>query len=146
MSVVVRLVRDALHADALEAVDRAAFARPSLDVRAELGRGFALLFAAFVDDAPVGYLLAWHVADELEIHDVATHPSARRGGVGRALVTAACAEAVARGARSAYLEVRRGNDAARALYRWAGFADGDVRRGYYDDGEDAVLMNRAFVP
>lgn len=146
MSVEVRLLTDAAWADALEAIDRAAFPRPQLEVAAELGRSYARLFAAFADDRPVGYLLAWHVADELEIHDVATYPSARRGGVGRALVATACAEARAAGATSAHLEVRRDNVAARALYGAAGFIEGDVRRGYYDDGEDAILMRIELTP
>ena len=142
MSVVVLLERDASRAASLEAIDRASFARPSLDVADEIARPFAMLFSALSEGVLVGYLLAWHVADELEIHDVATTPEARRRGVGRALVAAACAEAQRRGAATAHLEVRRDNTAARALYGAAGFVDGDVRRGYYDDGEDAVLMRR----
>jgi ribosomal-protein-alanine N-acetyltransferase len=53
------------------------------------------------------------------------------------------AEAVRRGAREAFLEVRVDNAAARALYRREGFEDVGVRRGYYDAGRvDAVTMRK----
>jgi ribosomal protein S18 acetylase RimI-like enzyme len=42
----------------------------------------------------------------------------------------------------AYLEVRRGNQAAQAMYRQFGFVVGGERLKYYkDNNEDALLMN-----
>ena len=41
------------------------------------------------------------------------------------------------------LEVRRDNAAAQALYRSRGFEVVAERRGYYDDGEDALVMRCA---
>jgi ribosomal-protein-alanine N-acetyltransferase len=43
------------------------------------------------------------------------------------------------------LEVRRSNAPAIALYRALGFLHDTVRRGYYQDGEDAVLMSLALA-
>jgi ribosomal-protein-alanine N-acetyltransferase len=52
-----------------------------------------------------------------------------------------CREAVAGGARSATLEVRESNRAARALYEALGFTVEGVRRNYYDaPREDAVIL------
>jgi ribosomal-protein-alanine N-acetyltransferase len=52
-------------------------------------------------------------------------------------------EARRRGAVEAFLEVRVDNEAARALYARAGFAQVGLRRGYYDGGRvDAVVMRR----
>ena len=45
----------------------------------------------------------------------------RRGGLGRALTSAICAEAVARGARRVFLQVEAGNVPARTLYERCGF-------------------------
>ena len=39
------------------------------------------------------------------------------------------------------LEVRAGNDAAKALYRKFGFTEDGVRPNYYSNGEDAILMS-----
>jgi ribosomal-protein-alanine N-acetyltransferase len=53
------------------------------------------------------------------------------------------AEAVRRGAREAFLEVRVDNEPARALYRSEGFDEVGRRRGYYDGGRvDAVTMRK----
>jgi [ribosomal protein S18]-alanine N-acetyltransferase len=135
-------------AAALEALDRAVFPTPNLAVHDELGRDFALLFAATRANEVVGYLLAWRVADELEIHDVATAPEARRRGVGRALVGAVLdvARAVPGLVTAVHLEVRRGNDAALRLYEQAGFAIVGERRGYYENGDDAILMRIDTAP
>jgi ribosomal-protein-alanine N-acetyltransferase len=78
-------------------------------------------------------------ADEVEILLVAVVPHARRRGVGRALVEALLADA---GARRAHLEVRASNRAAIALYERTGFVAAGVRKRYYADGEDALVMAR----
>lgn len=92
-------------------------------------------------EALVGALLAWLVADELTILDVAVVPAHRRAGHGRALVVEALRAARVEGGRLALLEVRVGNAPARALYRTMGFEESRVRRGYYADGEDGVEMH-----
>ena len=46
-------------------------------------------------------------------------------------------------ASTAMLEVRASNMAAVALYEQLGFQHVGRRKGYYADGEDALLMNRA---
>ena len=44
------------------------------------------------------------------------------------------------GYRSITLEVRPDNEAALALYRRFGLAPGGVRKGYYPDGQDALVL------
>jgi ribosomal protein S18 acetylase RimI-like enzyme len=92
---------------------------------------------------PCGVLVAWRVADELEILFVATDPRHRRRGVARALLGRAIVAARDEGAARLVLEVASGNAAARALYASFGFEEVGVRRGYYADGDDAVMMARA---
>jgi ribosomal-protein-alanine N-acetyltransferase len=41
------------------------------------------------------------------------------------------------------LEVRASNTAAQRLYAGAGFERRGKRRGYYADGEDAIVMGRS---
>jgi len=88
----------------------------------------------------VGYLCLKQVLDEAEILDVAVPDALRGTGLGRLLVESALAEARLRGARVVLLEVRVGNAAAIGLYRRLGFVDQGVRKRYYQDGEDALLM------
>ena len=120
--------------------DGAARSTPEERVREELARPWTRAWVAREDERVVGYLLLWHVADELHILQVATAATHRRKGFGRALVDETLAYAVAEHVRLVLLEVRRSNLAAIALYRRVGFVASHVRRGYYTDGEDAVEM------
>jgi ribosomal-protein-alanine N-acetyltransferase len=88
----------------------------------------------------IGYLCFWLVADELHILNIATHPNHRRRGIGKLLLQAALADARQRGVRSASLEVRSSNLPAILLYQSLGFREVTVRRQYYENGEDALLM------
>ena len=115
-------------------------------VRAELERPWARIWIARETEPGsgasriAGYLVAWHVADELHVMNVATRADRRRRGIGRALVDAAVAYARARRVRHALLEVRRSNRPAISLYRSVGFFAMGVRARYYPDNEDAVEM------
>lgn len=90
-----------------------------------------------------GFILCRAIAGEAEVLTLAVTPAARRQGVGRALLEAATTLAAAAGADSMFLEVAAGNVAALALYAAAGFSRVGMRRGYYADGADAVVMRRA---
>ncbi len=79
---------------------------------------------------------------EIDLHQVAVHPDTRRAGLGRRLVEHLITDARARGATRVTLEVRRDNIAAHALYARLGFERLAVRRGYYADGEDALILAR----
>jgi [ribosomal protein S18]-alanine N-acetyltransferase len=125
------------------AIDAASFpqTRPAEEhIREELGRPWTRVWVARDGLRVVGYLLSWHVADELHVLQVAAAPSDRRKGIGRGLLDQALAFAVAEHVRLVLLEVRPSNTAAIALYRRAGFAATHVRREYYTDGEDALEM------
>ena len=88
----------------------------------------------------VGYTCSWRVTDEVHLLNLAVHQGRRGHGIGRALVEAVIGEARAMRARTMFLEVRAGNQAARRLYRQLGFRDLGVRRGYYGPGQDAIVM------
>ena len=130
--------------DAVIAIDREAFARggasSAIDVREEAARPWSRILVAREHGAPVAYLVAWHVADELHLLAIATASHRRRTGIGRALVQRLVDFAFERDVRHVFLEVRRSNDAAIALYRSFGFYLLGVRAKYYSDGEDALEM------
>lgn len=91
----------------------------------------------------VGYagLRAVAGASDADIQTIALAAEHRGGGRGRALLTALLAEAVRRGAREVFLEVRADNPVAAALYISEGFAEIGRRAGYYQpDGVDAIVM------
>jgi ribosomal-protein-alanine N-acetyltransferase len=85
--------------------------------------------------------------DEGEIADLAVAPSARRRGVGGALLDRVVRDAAASGVGALYLEVRESNAGAIALYRSRGFGAVGRRRGYYrHPSEDALVLRREIAP
>jgi ribosomal-protein-alanine N-acetyltransferase len=113
-------------------------------LREELSRTWARLRAAR-DEAGrlLGYMLFWHVVDEVHLLNVAVAIEARRQGIGRALMDDLLAYARENGIVRILLEVRTSNRAAIALYEQLGFEQFNVRARYYADGEDAIEMSRA---
>ena len=110
-------------------------------LREELVRSWARLRVDRSDAGEVvGYVLFWHVTDEIHHLNVAVAPSERRKGRGRALVETVIAYARAHAAAKVLLEVRVSNVAALELYRGLGFEEIHRRKRYYDDGEDAIEM------
>jgi ribosomal-protein-alanine N-acetyltransferase len=106
-------------------------------------------YLAQVLEAPqaglVGYFVAMPGVDELHLLNVTVAPAWQGQGLGGYLLDRVQAAARALGAATLWLEVRRGNLRAQALYRRRGFVEVGLRRGYYPAAsaqrEDAVVMN-----
>jgi ribosomal-protein-alanine N-acetyltransferase len=93
--------------------------------------------------AVVGYVVAWFVAGEGEIANVAVAQSARGRGIGGLLLDAAIGAAGDHGAEALYLDVRESNARARLLYDSRGFVEVGRRRRYYRrPPEDAIVLRR----
>ncbi len=97
-------------------------------------------FVAEHEGRLAGVLLVAIAADECSILDLVVDVSARRRGLARALLLAAVTDWNACGVTKAFLEVRAGNDAARALYESMGWRTVGIRLGYYADGADAAHL------
>jgi ribosomal-protein-alanine N-acetyltransferase len=85
---------------------------------------------------------------EAELLTMAVNPDLRRRGFGRLLLNQLIMSASSYGADAIWLEVRRSNAPAIALYRSAGFVDIGWRKGYYQTAagrEDAIMMRRSLA-
>ena len=95
------------------------------------------------DQAILAYCAVWVIFDELHINTLAVHPDRRRQGLASVLLAHVLADAAARGADKATLEVRESNEAARRLYDRFGFTVGGIRPAYYRNPvEDALILWR----
>ena len=103
------------------------------------------VFLAAVDNSGevLGYVGMMFVLDEGYISNVAVASVFRRQGVADALISALTARAEELGLAFVTLEVRTGNEPAKALYAKHGFVPVGQRKKYYDlPKEDAILMTR----
>ena len=87
----------------------------------------------------VGYLI---VAGECQIDNVAVRPEKRRMGIARAMMEKVFREGESLGVRVFTLEVEDGNHPAIEFYTQMGFEVVGRRKGYYESGADAILMDR----
>jgi ribosomal-protein-alanine N-acetyltransferase len=92
----------------------------------------------------VGYAGLWFVdepdGDQAHITNIVVAPDARRTGVATQLMISLARTAVERGCVAWTLEVRASNVAAQELYRWFGFVPAGVRKRYYENTDDAIVM------
>jgi ribosomal-protein-alanine N-acetyltransferase len=139
--------------DAINAIGDSSFsATTRTDAREEICRPFTHAWVARVRNGgtrstAAGYIVTWHVADELHVLNVATAVQYRRRGVGMALMNHALRYARERKVRLIVLEVRLSNQPAIQMYRTLGFFAIGLRPGYYaDNGEDALEMVLVFDP
>lgn len=93
----------------------------------------------------VGYLVAWG-REEVHLANLAVAEERRREGIAGMLMRELLRLAAERGDRSLYLEVRVSNEGARRFYSGLGFVPTFLRRGYYENGEDAIVMEREVRP
>lgn len=93
----------------------------------------------------VAYLFcAWQYLD-LHVLKVATLPPYRRTGLARRLMALAEEHAREMSGEALTLEVRESNTEAVALYEALDYQRAGLRRAYYQDGEDAVVMTKKIL-
>ena len=98
---------------------------------------------AEIEGEVVGYLGSAFVLDEGEILLVAVDGRYRRRGIGEALVNKMTEDLKEKGVLKLFLEVRRSNQSAYNCYEKCKFTPIGVRKGYYSNGEDAIVMERS---
>lgn len=130
---------------AIDEIERHSFPVPwPVEVfAAELTREWARIDVLRAGARVVAFHNWWLVTGEVHVLAIATHPDYRRRGLGAELLAHALDEGRAGGATCATLEVRRGNVPAIAMYERLGFKVVHVRKRYYHDDEDALVMSAA---
>ena len=90
----------------------------------------------------VGFACGTALFEEGEIDVIAVQEKFRKRGVGKTLLSRLEEQEKERGAERISLEVRVSNIPAIRLYLNGGYRSVKVRKKYYADGEDAVIMEK----
>ncbi|OGO89891.1 MAG: ribosomal-protein-alanine N-acetyltransferase [Coxiella sp. RIFCSPHIGHO2_12_FULL_42_15] len=96
-----------------------------------------------VENHVAGYLIAKWVGDESELLSLGVDVPFQRQGHGQYLLKKLVGVLTSHGVQSIWLEVRRSNDVAIALYHRVGFVEVGIRKNYYptaDAREDALIF------
>ena len=98
-------------------------------------------------DQVLGFFVAMRGVEEAHLLNLTVAPAFQRQGWGQILLDALALWARGEGLRWLWLEVRVGNDRARAVYQANGFRQVGLRKRYYPAAggtrEDALVMSRA---
>lgn len=117
--------------------------------RYQLSRGSSVTLVDTTEDGRIrGYVMVrFNRGTSLaRVYSIAVDPAFQRIGVGSALLAAAEATAVQRGAGYLRLEVRADSPGARAFYSRHGYRQFAVHSHYYSDWADAIRMEKSFAP
>jgi len=129
------------HLPEILAIERACFRDPwPLRTFCDLIAEPATSWVALKEGRVIGYLLTLWVMNEIHLLNIAVQADMRCRGVGRQLMAFLLQKAHAQGIRIISLEVRVSNQVAIEFYQKAGFRCSYRRKSYYDDGEDAWMM------
>ncbi len=98
-----------------------------------------LCFGA-VEGALIGVITVSVGIDDADIEGVVTKKAFLRRGVAKLLVKTAIERLDKQNIKKVFLEVRESNIPAKSLYESEGFKPVSVRKKYYLDGENALVM------
>jgi ribosomal-protein-alanine N-acetyltransferase len=102
---------------------------------------FPLVVLRKPSDKVIGYIIYWHIREDVQVNNIAVHPDFRGKGIGEALMRHVIDRVRKNGATFMTLEVRLSNAAAVTLYKKLGFDILGTRKNYYTNpDEDAFLM------
>jgi ribosomal-protein-alanine N-acetyltransferase len=94
---------------------------------------------------PIAYCVAMAGVDEMHLLNLTVAPPYQRQGHACTLLDSLLAHCLQSGLATLWLEVRAGNERARAVYAKRGFKQVGLRKGYYPAGlarrEDALVMS-----
>ncbi len=111
--------------------------------RRELESPNSDLLVLLANHQVIGLGCLWAILDEAHITTLAIHPDYHRRHLGQLLLIQLLQLAYRRALTHATLEVRASNHRALGLYQKFGFQTAGQRKGYYKDGEDALILWRS---
>lgn len=96
----------------------------------------------------IGFILILYQIDEVHILNFCVHPDHQHQGWGKQLLTHMLQNITNQSAKLVYLEVRRSNQRAIALYEKVGFSKIGERKDYYmslEQREDALVFAKHLI-
>jgi len=107
----------------------------------ELNNEFSLFLVAEYEGIIEGYIIAWKVADEIQLNNIAVRKNFKKKGIGTKLLSEISKNDSDLIYSSIFLEVKSRNSEAINFYIDNGFTKIGVRKNYYND-DDALLMEK----
>jgi len=101
-----------------------------------------LFLLAEIEGRIAGYIITRILPAQGDLASLAIHPSYKRRGIATALLNYTVERVKEYGKKQITLEVRKTNTAALAFWHKMGFVPFGAQPGFYEDGEEAILMRK----
>ena len=108
----------------------------------ELEKDYVTAIGIYLNNSMIGICVFHKIYEEAEIRYLSVHPSHHRKGLGKKLIYKIFKECKIENIKRIFLEVSTKNKQALSFYNYFGFEMINVRRKYYKDGSDALLMEK----
>lgn len=128
------------------AIEKTAFILPwnEAQFRYELKTNpYSFNFVAVHEELIIGFINFWILFDQAHLNQIAVHPGYRKNKVGTTILKDALVRMKQGDAVVVQLEVRTQNTIAIQFYESFGFKTLITKPKYYDNGDDALLMELA---
>lgn len=112
------------------------------DFESEASNKFARIYAAFYGGEMAGFAAFRFCREGAELTNFAVRGRYRRSGIGSMLLAKGIESALSEDVKNITLEVSEKNSAAIALYEKFKFKTVSVRKNFYNNSDDALLMLR----
>lgn len=109
-----------------------------------LANAYSLPLVLLMGETVIGYSIIWMIFEEFHIANFAIHPDYQGRGLGAYFFNEIMKKAV--GVEYAILEVRDTNLKAIRLYEKFGFKKIVLRKHYYSNGDNAIVMRKWLNP
>ena len=110
-------------------------------LKSELENENSYYIVAKENDDIVGFGGLWKSIDDIHITNIVTKKSVRNKGSGKAILNELINQAKVFGYNIITLEVNETNSTAISLYKKFGFEKVGIRKKYYNNTDNAIIMN-----
>jgi len=105
-------------------------------------RGNFYVFGLKEKNKLIAFISVSTAIDSADIEDILVCKNFRRQGIGKRLIDFTLETLKEKGIREIFIEVREGNEQAKQLYFKCGFNKVSLRKKYYSDGENAIILKK----
>jgi [ribosomal protein S18]-alanine N-acetyltransferase len=113
---------------------------PESFVREPFENDKSFAFVAEKENEIIGYIMGWYVECEIHIGNLAVKKQYQQQGIGTYLLNSLLEHFS--DFEICFLEVRENNHSAQKLYKKFGFKNVYIRKSYYKNGENALIMSK----
>ena len=110
-------------------------------LKSELENNNSYYIVAKKNDSIVGFGGLWKSIDDIHITNIVTKKAYRNKGIGKSILNELMIQAKILGYNIITLEVNENNLPAISLYKKLGFKEVGIRKRYYNNTDNAIIMN-----